>query len=554
MGIPSYFSYIVKNHSKIIKCYEELSHKVDNLYMDCNSIIYDVVHNLEYDELDILNDIYHDKIILLVINKIKDYISEIKPKNNIYIAFDGVAPLAKLDQQRSRRYKSWFEKQKEIEISMKNNSNVKIRPKWDTTAITPGTTFMTKLNNRISSEFKEFKFGVKRVIISGSNDVGEGEHKLFQYIRENKIEHETCNTVIYGLDADLIMLSLNHLSFAKRIYLYRETPHFIKTINSDLEPNKLYLIDIPELAVNIISDMTENKEPGPEPDMRRLFDYIFLCFFLGNDFMPHFPSCNIRTGGIFKLLNGYKSIIGNTKNTKNNIYITDGTKIVWNNLRKLVNFMAMNERSNLKKEHKKREKFQLNNYSLYITPKSLNNEMNLFQLTPCHNRDTETKINPFKEKWEDRYYEILFKIEKENNTKEFKKELCLNFMEGLEWTLKYYTTGCADWRWSYKYNYPPLFTDLIKYMPVFDRSFITPNTNVAVKEITQLTYVIPKYCLHLLPKKISERIKVEKPEWLLSDDNINNLDIFQWDYCKYFWESHVLLPKINIDELEKIIK
>ena len=60
------------------------------------------------------------------------------------------------------------------------------------------------------------------MIISTSNEVGEGEHKLFQYIRD--IPHFNDTTVIYGLDADLIMLCLNHLSFAKKLYLYRETP------------------------------------------------------------------------------------------------------------------------------------------------------------------------------------------------------------------------------------------------------------------------------------------------------------------------------------------
>lgn len=551
MGIPSYFSYIVKNHSKIIKCYQELSHKVDNLYMDCNSIIYDVVHNLECDELDVLNNINHDRIILLVINKIKHYISEINPNQNIYIAFDGVAPLAKLDQQRSRRYKSWFEKQKETELAMEHNRKLAKRPRWDTTAITPGTMFMTKLNNTIALEFKDenaMKFGVKRLMVSGSNNVGEGEHKLFQYIRDNKAEHEIYNTVIYGLDADLIMLSLNHLFFAKQIYLYRETPHFIKTINSDLEPNKLYLIDIPELAENIVSDMTENKNiiKKKETDMRRLYDYIFLCFFLGNDFMPHFPSCNIRTGGIFKLLNGYKNTIGNIRKT---MYITDGTKIIWNNLRKLVQFMATNEHQNMRKEHTKRDRFKLSK-----TNESLQDKIDLFQLTPCLNRETEMKINPFKEKWEERYYEILFNENERNdtNTKKFKKELCMNFMEGLEWTLKYYTSGCADWRWSYKYNYPPLFADLLKYMPVFDRTFIAPNINIAVSELTQLTYVIPKHCIHLLPKQIGDKITKENPEWLLNEDD-KNLNIFQWEYCKYFWETHVRLPKININELEQII-
>ena len=48
MGIPSYFSYIVKRHSNIIKKLSSATIQINNLYLDCNSIIYDVVRNLDY--------------------------------------------------------------------------------------------------------------------------------------------------------------------------------------------------------------------------------------------------------------------------------------------------------------------------------------------------------------------------------------------------------------------------------------------------------------------------------------------------------------------------
>ena len=44
MGIPSYFSHIVKKYRRIIKSMDTLS-CVNNLYMDCNSLIYDAVKN-----------------------------------------------------------------------------------------------------------------------------------------------------------------------------------------------------------------------------------------------------------------------------------------------------------------------------------------------------------------------------------------------------------------------------------------------------------------------------------------------------------------------------
>ena len=99
MGIPSYFSYIVKNHPNIIKRFAQNSFRVHNLYLDCNSIIYDIVAKFDY---TVKRDLTKS-IISCVIAKIEDYVKDINPSETVYIAFDGVAPVAKLDQQRSRR-------------------------------------------------------------------------------------------------------------------------------------------------------------------------------------------------------------------------------------------------------------------------------------------------------------------------------------------------------------------------------------------------------------------------------------------------------------------
>ena len=106
MGIPSYFSYIVRNHRNIMVQYKSNKITIHNLYMDCNSIIYDVIYELEKNNKSLSNDSY---IIKLVCDKIKSYIHLIKPKNNVYIAFDGVAPFAKMNQQKTRRYKTYYE-------------------------------------------------------------------------------------------------------------------------------------------------------------------------------------------------------------------------------------------------------------------------------------------------------------------------------------------------------------------------------------------------------------------------------------------------------------
>ena len=532
MGIPAMFSYIVKNYPSIIKKYSKDILKVDNLYLDCNSIIYDAYSKMEFDKL---TENVAVSIIKRVIIKIEEYISLINPSKTVIIAFDGVAPVAKLEQQRSRRYKSWYQNEISKIIFKKEKEDV-----WNTTAITPGTNFMTELNSMVTEHFNTESYSrlkVDKIFVSGSNKVGEGEHKIFNYIRVNPNKHLTETTIIYGLDADLIMLSINHLPICPNIYLFRETPHFIQSIDSSLEPESNYYLDIPELTNAIISYMNNDRELTLEQQKNKVYDYIFLCFFLGNDFLPHFPAINIRTGGVDKMVNAYKATIGNTDE-----YITDGKIINWNNLRKVVLFLANLEEEFIIKEHRSR-----NNKEKYLLPENTPEEKyKKFESTPLYERDIEKFINPVKPNWQSRYYNGLFGLTKTDEDKI--SDIAVNYIQGLEWTMKYYSTGCPDWRWKYKYNYPPLLQDLIKYIPVFNKSFVPEKTPNPVSEIVQLCYVLPRSSLHLLPQKLYFELISKHDEWYKG-----NCD-YIWAYCKYFWESHVEMNDINIDELEQFIK
>ena len=65
MGIPSYFSYIIKNHSGIVST--SVQTIIHRLYMDCNSILYDAYHSIPSDHIDLMRD---DYIINYTIHKI----------------------------------------------------------------------------------------------------------------------------------------------------------------------------------------------------------------------------------------------------------------------------------------------------------------------------------------------------------------------------------------------------------------------------------------------------------------------------------------------------
>ena len=530
MGIPSYFIHIVKTHGSIIKKFQRKNIIINNLYIDSNSIIYDGIREVEYKND---NEIFEQKLITWVCEKIFYYIKLIDPIEKVLIAFDGVAPVAKLEQQRNRRYKTWYVNNKI------NDKNPEI--KWDTTAITPGTKFMDKLYNGVTKYFNNiYKTQNKlEIIISGSNTCGEGEHKIYKYIRNNEQYHKDTNTIVYGLDADLIMLTLVHLKISENLYLFRETPQFITSINSNLLPNEHYVLDIYELGEKLkyeMSNKQSNKQSNNKSMSAYINDYIFLGFFLGNDFMPHFPALNIRTDGINIMLETYTKLFGNTNNV-----LIDEKKIHWKNLRMFIQELAKHEEEYCVKEMKHRaiiEKKTINNMGRYKTVEEK------LMACPIYEREVEKYINISEEGWQERYYSELFGIEIND---ERRTQICINYLEGLEWNFKYYTQDCPDWKWRYKYKYPPLLEDLIKYVPYFDTEFIEFKKENPVKPLVQLAYVLPRNSLDLLPKNIYESLIINHESWYRLDYEII------WAYCKYFWESHIVLPDINIDTLDRLI-
>ncbi len=530
MGIPSYFSFIVKNHPTIIKKLFKGNMKINNFFLDSNSIIYDAVRNIDF--TSDLNETTYSKIIARVIQKIEEYISIISPDNLVVISFDGSPPIAKLEQQRNRRYKSWYQNEVHKNIFKKTSEDP-----FNTAEITCGTKFMFELDSKIKNYFvKPEKYNVKKIIVSGSNEIGEGESKIFDCIRNSSHVKKDSTNIIYGLDADLIMLSINNLPVNKNIYLFRETPEFIQSIDSSLEPNEHYVLDIPLLAESITLDMNNDVELTEEQRHKKVYDYIFICFFLGNDFMPHFPSINIRTGGVHKMLNAYKATVGPDE------ILTDGNTIYWKNVRKMIQFLAELEETNFKNEMKKRDRDE----KLFIPEDTPENMYKKFDIIPTKERAIEKYINPFKSGWEYRYYKSLFNIDINDDRR---KQICLNYLEGLEWNMKYYTSGCVDWRWCYKYNYPPLLVDLIKYIPYFETSFFSNDSklNKPVSQLVQLCYVLPRPSLKLLPNHLYTQI-MKKYDYLYPSDAE-----FTWAYCKYFWESHVNLPEIDLNEMEEFV-
>jgi len=539
MGIPSYFSYIIKNYTNIIRKFKDVKNTapiIHHLMMDCNSIIYDAYRIIETDHKikPIDPTIIESLLIQYVLEKIRHYIHFITPTSSVFITFDGVAPFAKMSQQKTRRYKTEFSKI----LDQQNIQNINASPPlWNTTAITPGTQFMVQLTEAIHKEFKgqERKYNVDKILISCSDEPGEGEHKLFENIRTDVTTDET--VAVYGLDSDLIMLSIFHLQYTNNIYVFREVPEFKSILPADhkFEPDEKLFLDIQSLQNSIFEEM------GSIHQQQSVYDYIFMCFLLGNDFLPHFPCLNIRTNGIRNLMAIYKEHIGKFED-RGLVSITDCI-IQWTNVKILFNEIARQEHRFLLHEHTLRDKMDGRIWA-DNTPEE---KAQLLLNTPIIYRQAEKYINPKDSGWETRYYKTLF-----HSTKPFasddKISVSINYLQGLEWVFKYYTSGCPDWKWKYNHSYPPLFKDLIKSIPLNNTTeFILPHkNNRPFSPYLQLAYVLPGSQLSLLPSVMTHFLREKYHHFYPEQYD------FIWAFCRYFWEAHPILPDIPMDVLEDL--
>jgi 5'-3' exoribonuclease 1 len=533
MGIPSYFSYIIKNYSNIIRQYRHIPNvngvRFQYLLMDCNSIIYDEFRKME--ELrkgeEFITKDMENCLIRNVIKKISEYISYISPTKLVYIAFDGVAPLAKMEQQRTRRYKSSVLSKINAVVSKKNNVN----NSWSTSNITPGTDFMKNLTKQINKSFKglDKHYNVKQIIVSGTDECGEGEHKMFKHLRQSNIKVDE-TVAVYGLDSDLIMLSVFHCKYAKNIFIFREKPEFGKhLIPSSANEEDEYLF----LNIHTFSRATLEEMHCDKHDAQRLYDYIFMCFFLGNDFLPHFPSLNIRTTGIDTLLTSYRNLIGKYSDRR---FISNDNEINWKWVSLFIKELAKTEHERILGEYELREKWGKRKW---LADNDDNRDFTV-QSVPVIYRAEENYIAPKERSWERRYYNTLF--QPDINV----ESVCINYLEGLEWVFKYYTVDCPHWKWRYQYHYPPLLTDLTKFVPNNSYDFITnDSTNSPFSENVQLAYVLPPANHGLLLSNVKRDL-----DTLYSQYSVTEFS-FQWAFCRYFWEAHAILPEVSIDVLHE---
>lgn len=292
-----------------------------------------IIHNCTHNDSDSpTHRMSEDKMFIAIFNYIEHLFGKIKPKQLFFMAIDGVAPRAKMNQQRARRFRTALDAENAREKAIKEGVEMPKEPAFDSNCITPGTEFMARLTqhlkyfiNKKVSEDVDWQ-GVE-VVLSGHEVPGEGEHKIMEYIRQAKSQpgyDPNVRHCLYGLDADLIMLGL--LSHDPHFCLLREEVTFGRQSqkkSKELEHQNFYLMHLCIVREYLELEFQELEQPGALGfpfDMERVIDdFILMAFFVGNDFLPNLPHLHINEGALALMFNVYKKVLPKAKG-----YINEG--------------------------------------------------------------------------------------------------------------------------------------------------------------------------------------------------------------------------------------
>ncbi|UKK00630.2 5'-3' exoribonuclease 1 [Theileria orientalis] len=506
----------------------DIYRKVDYFYVDMNAVIHAATHGNVSPSL-MMEDQQRMRRIVTSLLKI---FKLVKPKKMMYIGVDGVCPSAKINQQRTRRFRLYksttkpgfkpYYKSEEgkceytvKKLPIESYDNVSFDPSY----ISPGTEFMSmmdsELRNWIALQTYEGTWEDCYIVYSGTDVPGEGEHKIYDAIRrmaecDTKVKNE--NHLVYGLDADLMMLSL--ITKMPNMYILREkydhAPHKLAKI----KPNPYFsketgllhfhgmdyidfkISDYEVLSMRFLRRIMYSRciktSEAVSNDMNKFLfnqnsrnrltdDFSLLSFLAGNDFLPHLPTVELCNSSFNDLINTYYKMLPKFRG-----FLTESYKINMSRLQQL-----MKELSKLELKYFK-QKSALEKISEFSDPK----------------------------KYAKYYYEN--KCDIDFNNKKAIRKMC------------------------YKYHYAPLVSDLAK----ISTASIKFHKGEPITPLEHLLAITPPNNIQLLPPLYR---KLSGPEGKLGEYFPEDFEICE-EGKENEWEHVVKLPFLDTKHLSKVAR
>ncbi|XP_055845347.1 5'-3' exoribonuclease 1 [Episyrphus balteatus] len=567
MGVPKFFRYISERYP----CLSELAREnsipdFDNLYLDMNGIIHNCSHP---DDGNIHFNISEEDMFKDICNYIEKLFFLIKPQRLFFMAVDGVAPRAKMNQQRSRRFRSAKDAEN-LSLQAKNRGEIIEQTPFDSNCITPGTEFMERLQNTLRF-FVKHKISTDpmwqkcRVILSGHDSPGEGEHKIMDYIRYLKSQKDFdphTRHCLYGLDADLIILGLctHEMHF---VVLREEVKFGKKTKRASIEETRFFLLHLGLFKEYLELEFSALKTYDSFSMSNLIDDWVLMGFLVGNDFIPHLPCLHISSNALPLVYQTYIRIYPKLNgNINENGILNLGRLEIFLEALAEVEFQIFEENhADLKYFEGKQTKNGIDEAFDFDVSEILDSKQDddLAQLIEssrqfCEGDDINDITSDDEEQHifdEFRTYKRNYYIKKLNYpemTPEVLAEQTITYITALQWILNYYYKGVQSWSWYYPHHYAPFISDLKN----FNNMKIQFEMGKPFLPFEQLLAVLPAASRTLLPKAYQDLFISPESEILHFYPTDFETDL---NGKKNEWEALVLIPfideKLLLDAMKK---
>ena len=502
MGIPSYFRGIIQKYPGCLV--NSIQGQASILCFDFNCLIYRCIrapgmpaYKCESeDEIDA----WEAELFIEIERTVLEVWNAAGKPATVYLAVDGVVPMAKIRQQRVRRFKSaWLR-----------------REGWDTNAITPGTRFMEKLGFMLKR-----LCGARKWILSGADEEGEGEHKIMNWLRSSDASAKgpLGPVIVYGLDADLILLTMlvgEQLSLD--MYLLREKQEFGNKASLEKEGIQVYqLLNIKEFQMRL--DIAGEEE---------VLNYIALMSLMGNDFLPHSLTHKLSDGGHDCVVEQFQALRSKGWLLADGCYKPDV-------LSEIFKKWSLDEDSRmLHMIQKKREQARRGvgkgmdeSEGLPLEWAVENELMTGHQLAPG---------------WKDTYW---YKINPSSN-QDHKDYICEEYLKGFQWILDYYCGLPVNKSWMFPAWIPPLWSDLASFSAtgIIDQK---GQEEIRPEPQEQLAMVLPLESWGLVRKTELRRLPSIAPQMWPRTFGFFSLG------RKWLWECEALIPVLTAGRIREIL-
>lgn len=507
MGIPSYFRRIMQKYPGCLQKGTPSTAKA--LCFDFNCLIYRCLRAPGLSEYPADGSFEEkeawEQSLLQEVCKVVEEVWRVSGRPpQVLLAVDGVVPMAKIRQQRVRRFKSaWLRGQSE-------------KRGWDSNAITPGTAFMEKLGIALQALVTKHGRGWE---VSGVDQPGEGEHKILHWLRQGHLK-SLGDVIIYGLDADLILLTMlvgEELQIP--IWLLREIQEFggqQSQSNNSVEQEYQFM-NINEFKLRL---GLQGKEI--------ILHYIAVMTLMGNDFLPHSITHKLSDDGHDYVLEEVRK--------RDNFVSPDG-KIDPQKLKDTFKRWSLDEEEKLLSMiQKKREQAKRGVLKGMDEREALPLTWDVEQIL----LDSSGFLH---QQWKETYWSW---IQKKGITSEQKSFYCQEYLKGCQWVLDYYQGKEVDLFWMFPAWIPPLWSDLAKYD-------YQVTTNINAQQITpllpqeQLALVLPLESWNLIRDKELLKLPIVLPQlWP------RQFPFFSAGR-KWLWECEALIPPFLPNTLRQFL-